>query len=208
MEKKAVDLRVRRTKKIIIQSFISLLRKKKFEKISIQEIADNAMINRATFYAHYSDKQALYDSLIDEFLEKFTKVLDDGTLVEGANVYVNEIEGILTRFYDFIRENPEVAQVIIDKSQDEAFTRRFYEIISERYIELFEKLEVREKEVVIPIEFVISYITAILVGTLKWWISKNSQNMSSDDYAHLIIKLISNGHLTVLGVNIDRLTKI
>ncbi|MDR0299852.1 MAG: TetR/AcrR family transcriptional regulator [Streptococcaceae bacterium] len=207
MPKKEDDLRVKRTKKLIIQAFIGLLRKKKFEKISIQEIATDAMINRATFYAHYSDKQALYDSLIDEFLEDFTKVLDDGSMVEGSNIYVLEIEQTLTRFYDFIRENPEVAQVIIDKSQDDNFTHRFYAIISARYSELFNKLEVREKDVTVSTDFVIAYITSILVGTLKWWISENSRTMNAHDYAHLILKLISNGHLTVLGVNIDRQTK-
>ena len=61
---KSDDLRVKRTRKLISQAFFTLLRKKKFEKISIQEIADSAMINRATFYAHYADKQDLYDSLI------------------------------------------------------------------------------------------------------------------------------------------------
>ena len=61
---------------------------KKFEKISIQEIADSAMINRATFYAHYADKQDLYDSLIDQFLASFTGILDEQNLVDGNNVHV------------------------------------------------------------------------------------------------------------------------
>ncbi|MDR2976057.1 MAG: TetR/AcrR family transcriptional regulator [Streptococcaceae bacterium] len=200
------DLRVKRTRKLITQAFISLLRKKKFEKISIQEIADDAMINRATFYAHYADKQDLYDSLIDHFLVDFTKVLDDGTLIEGTNVYVGEIEDMLAKFYDFARENPEIAQIIIDKSQDPSFTRRFLKILSERYAELFQKLEVREQDVIVPTDFVISYITSILVGTLRWWTTSTS-TMRAKDFAHLIIKLISNGHLTVLGVNIDRQTK-
>lgn len=69
---KSDDLRVKRTRKLISQAFFTLLHKKKFEKISIQEIADSAMINRATFYAHYADKQDLYDSLIDQFLASFT----------------------------------------------------------------------------------------------------------------------------------------
>ena len=200
------DLRVKRTRKLITQAFISLLRRKKFEKISIQEIADDAMINRATFYAHYADKQDLYDSLIDDFLFDFTKVLDDGTLIDGVNVYVAEIEDVLTKFYDFVRENPEVAQMIIDKSQDAKFTQHFVDILSERYTELFDKLEVREQDVTVPTDFVISYITSILVGTLKWW-TTSPNNMKSKDFAHLIIKLISNGHLTVLGVNIDRQVK-
>ncbi len=200
---KTDDLRVKRTRKLITQAFFTLLRKKKFEKISIQEIADSAMINRATFYAHYADKQDLYDSLIDDFLTDFTAILDESSLIEGDSVHVKEIESILTRFYDFIRKNPEVAQIIVDKSQDQALIDRFLEILSERYAELFAKLEVREQDVKVPNDFVISYITSILVGTLKWWTS-SSNRMKPNDFAHLIIKLISNGHLTVLGVNINR----
>ena len=67
--------------------------------------------------------------------------------------------------------------------------RFFLEILSERYTELFEKLEVREKDVVVPNDFVISYISSILVGTLDWWVSTSTQ-MSARDFAHLIIKLI------------------
>ena len=197
------DLRVKRTKKLIIGAFINLLRKKKFDKISIQEIADDAMINRATFYAHYADKQDLYDSLIDDFLMDFSKILDESEAVSGVNVYVENIEGVLSRFYGFVRENPELAQIIIDKSQDEAFAAHFLDILTLRYTELFEKLEVREQDVVVPTDFVISYIMSILVGTLKWWLSSSNQ-MNSRDFSHLIIKLISNGHLTVLGVNINR----
>ncbi len=186
---------------MITQAFFSLLRNKKFEKISIQEIADAAMINRATFYAHYADKQDLYDSLIDTFIMDFIKILDEQNPVDGTDVYVNDIEEMLARFYDFVRENPEMAQIVIDKSQDQTIINRFIEILTERYTELFDKLEIREHDVLVPSDFVISYITSILAGTLKWWVS-SPNTMKASDFAHLIVKLISNGHLTVLGVNI------
>ncbi|AYG01364.1 TetR/AcrR family transcriptional regulator [Lactococcus allomyrinae] len=200
---KTDDLRVKRTRKLITQAFFALLRKKKFEKISIQEIADSAMINRATFYAHYADKQDLYDSLVDDFLTSFTTILDEENLVDGSNVHVKEIETVLTRFYEFVRENPELAQIITDRAHEQSLMDRFLEILSERYAELFEKLEVRERDVIVPNDFVISYISSILVGTLDWWVNSSKQ-MSAKNFAHLIIKLISNGHLTVLGVNINR----
>ena len=42
-----------------------LLAKKDFEDISVQEIADEATLNRATFYLHYPDKGALLHALSD-----------------------------------------------------------------------------------------------------------------------------------------------
>ena len=200
---KTDDLRVKRTRKLITQAFFALLRTKKFEKISIQEIADSAMINRATFYAHYADKQDLYDSLIDDFLTDFVAVLDDASPIEGSSVKVPEIEKMLARFYEFVRHNPEIAQIVIDKAQDQAIIDRFLDILAERYAELFAKLEVREQDVIVPNDFVLAYILSILTGTLKWWVAPGN-TMKPADFAHLIIKLISNGHLTVLGVNINR----
>jgi AcrR family transcriptional regulator len=50
---KKTDLRVIRTKKMIKESFIDLIQEKGYESITIRDIADHALINRATFYLHY-----------------------------------------------------------------------------------------------------------------------------------------------------------
>lgn len=103
------------------------------------------MINRATFYAHYADKQDLYDSLIDQFLASFTGILDEQNLVDGNNVHVKEIETVLSRFYEFVQDKPEVAQMITDRAHDQRLKNRFLEILSERYTELFEKLKLEKR---------------------------------------------------------------
>lgn len=62
------DPRVRRTRQLLQQAFRELLADKRFQAISVQDIAERATVNRATFYAHFEDKFALVDSLIrDEF---------------------------------------------------------------------------------------------------------------------------------------------
>ena len=61
-----VDPRVTRTQKLIRDALVSLLGEKSFESVSVQDIADRATVNRATFYAHYTDKFALLDALIRE----------------------------------------------------------------------------------------------------------------------------------------------
>jgi AcrR family transcriptional regulator len=48
-----------------MDSLVRLLNTKEFEDISIQEIADEATLNRATFYLHYPDKNALLKAMTD-----------------------------------------------------------------------------------------------------------------------------------------------
>ena len=52
---KKTDLRVRRTNKMIIEAFIQLVEEKGYDQITVQDISQRAMINRATVYAHYKD---------------------------------------------------------------------------------------------------------------------------------------------------------
>ena len=60
------DPRVKRTRKLLLQSFIELLAEKGFRDLSVQDIAERATLNRATFYAHFEDKYALMESFIRE----------------------------------------------------------------------------------------------------------------------------------------------
>ncbi|MCM2535079.1 TetR/AcrR family transcriptional regulator [Neobacillus pocheonensis] len=62
------DLRMIRTRKFIIDSFIQLLEKKDFNSIKISDITSGAMINRATFYHHFLDKYDLLEKVIKEEL--------------------------------------------------------------------------------------------------------------------------------------------
>ena len=55
----ATDPRILRSRRMLMDALARLLRKKRFEDISVQEIAEEATLNRNTFYLHYPDKSAL-----------------------------------------------------------------------------------------------------------------------------------------------------
>jgi AcrR family transcriptional regulator len=59
----AVDPRILRSRQMLMDALTELLAKKAFEDISVQEIADHASLNRATFYLHYPDKTALLQAV-------------------------------------------------------------------------------------------------------------------------------------------------
>src|SRR6202140_3695312 len=57
------DPRVLRSRQMLMESLLRLLTRKEFADISIQEITDEATLNRATFYLHYPDKNALLQAM-------------------------------------------------------------------------------------------------------------------------------------------------
>src|SRR5712692_5376492 len=74
MAKRSIDRRVGRTTKTLHHALISLILKKNYEAITIQEICDAANVGRSTFYAHYTSK----DDLHQRGIENLRKVLADG----------------------------------------------------------------------------------------------------------------------------------
>ncbi|WP_342534120.1 TetR/AcrR family transcriptional regulator [Lysinibacillus sp. FSL K6-0057] len=62
------DLRVIRTRKLIMDSFIELSSKKEFKDITVKDITTEAMINRATFYYHFEDIYDLLEKVLSEVL--------------------------------------------------------------------------------------------------------------------------------------------
>lgn len=75
------DLRVRRTRKLLQSALMDLTSRKGFEFVTVQEICDHAMVNRATFYRHYADK---YD-LVDQYMDELYELLDQTQNEQSVN---------------------------------------------------------------------------------------------------------------------------
>lgn len=199
---KKLDLRVKRTNKYIIEAFIRLVEEKGFEQVTVQNIADEAMINRATFYAHYKDKQDLYEKIFDLAVESFTAILDFEDFVQGNRIKIRKIEAAMTELFLHIQNNRSFYLTIMDASAIEIIRKKLGLILTERYQEIFSTLRITEGDIEVPLDFIIDYMTSIFVGTLHWWLTAET-SMTPDHLAKLVIKLVANGHLTVLGIEIE-----
>lgn len=64
-----MDIRIEKTKKSIINAFIELRSRRPLEKVTVKELCEKAMINKSTFYSHYSDVYDLSAQLENEVIE-------------------------------------------------------------------------------------------------------------------------------------------
>ncbi|MBI5449953.1 MAG: TetR/AcrR family transcriptional regulator [Gammaproteobacteria bacterium] len=62
MKKDLTDRRMLRTRALLHEALISLILKKGYDGITIQDIIDKANVGRSTFYAHYTGKEDLLRS--------------------------------------------------------------------------------------------------------------------------------------------------
>ena len=82
-----VDPRVRRTRELIVRAFDELMAEKGHTGLTVQEIAERATINRATFYAHFADQYELFDHYVSEaFGEELKQRLPDPSGLTEENL--------------------------------------------------------------------------------------------------------------------------
>src|SRR4030095_3886038 len=72
---KKTDARVRRTRDALGDALITLMQKKPFDTITVQDVLDRAHVSRSTFYTHYTDKDDLLMSDAEEFFEALSMAL-------------------------------------------------------------------------------------------------------------------------------------
>lgn len=125
------DLRVIKTEQCIETAFLRLLCEKPYRAITVQDILEVAMINRSTFYRHYTSKDALAEALVAAFRQAY-----EGFLTERFNMPNREsLTQFLNKFLDFIYGQKckilalwEIKTAHIDLQQD------MYHLIKNQYV--------------------------------------------------------------------------
>lgn len=89
-----------RSRRLIREAFLELLRRKPYEKITVTDIVAAADINRSTFYAHYPDVRGLVEEIVGEVLDHSISLadnLDMRVFLEDPMPFLQELTSYSTR---------------------------------------------------------------------------------------------------------------
>jgi AcrR family transcriptional regulator len=162
MSCEAIDPRIRRTRQLLQQALEKLLETTEFEKISVQDIADTATVNRATFYDHYTDKFALLECLVGgrfHALLAQREVCFDGTCSSA-------LRAIVLAVGDYLAAMPAMKC----KRQRQLEPHMESAIIAVVRRILLEGLRQHSHEGVIPPEMVSAAASWAIYGAVKEWL--------------------------------------
>ncbi len=109
-----------RSKRLIRQAFVSLIKTKPANKITITDIVEEANINRATFYAHYSCLKDLIDEIEQDVINKLTEVLNDFKL---ENFFSNPTP-LLLQVSIFLSEDPDYYKTLASTPESSVFIEK------------------------------------------------------------------------------------
>jgi AcrR family transcriptional regulator len=182
---KKQDRRVKYTKMMIRDSFIRFLKEKPISKITVKEICLAADINRATFYAHYTDQYDLLRQIEDEVIYDITQYLQELHFEDIENILTKGIEQIL----DYIGKNGELFDLLLNFHGNLKFQQDVVKLIGVRhFIPVSDGHSNDDNDA----EYLFHFLASGAIGLIQLWL-KDGMKKSAKDMADLILKVALNG---------------
>lgn len=170
MEDFKEDLRVIRTRRLLCNALFTLLETEPFEKISVMDICKEAMVHRATFYNHFSDKEELLEYAIDEIKENlFAATVGKESYTSSKAMYMSLISSVT----EFVEQNKPKILLIINKNSYEKVYELLLTTVKRSIAYLTNKNKYKE-DYALPLNVVIDFISGGITSVgLSWLQSKN-----------------------------------
>ncbi|PFK35698.1 TetR family transcriptional regulator [Bacillus cereus] len=167
------DPRVKRTRQLIQNAFITLIGEKGFENVTVQHIAERAPVNRATFYSHYHDKYDLLDKCIGEMLASLSEVIQPKKQTkEDLQLTFDSPNPIFLALFEHIAENATFYNVMLG---DKAAGNYSYKMMKTIQTHLTLSLSISQPdddELMVPRDILISYVTGAHIGMIMSWLKR------------------------------------
>lgn len=162
-----MDRRQRKTRNAIFDAFISLLKEKSFDKITVAEIIGRADIGRATFYSHFETKDFLLKELCGEL---FCHIFDAVKGETGHNhiFECNAPDSVYLHLFEHLYKNDNRILDLLACPNNALFLQYFRDGLI-TLIESQTKDSPLCKTKNIPHSFVVNHIASSFVETVNWW---------------------------------------
>jgi AcrR family transcriptional regulator len=153
-----VDLRIRRTHKLLWEALLTLMTEQEFETISVKEICDRAMVHRTTFYKHYEDK---YD-LLTRGMEHTHEMMLTEVKQAGSSSY--------TRFFEHVASHERFYRAMLCGTGVGSFQTRLRNYFADNIAREMQHPERAGYPPLVPPSLLAHFYAGAVVNAITWWL--------------------------------------
>ncbi|GIO43832.1 TetR/AcrR family transcriptional regulator [Paenibacillus apis] len=198
---KKTDLRILRTIQSIRKAFYELIPEKGYEAITVQDIADRAMINRNTFYLHYQNKPDLLDTCMNELLSELKEAVVLCP-ISMSPFSLSLLETVMQTVLEQISLNMTFYRsMLIEENRIYPFQAKMENIIKDKLMEGWKPAQ-ENSVLAISKELLIEYLGSAFMGIVIWWV-KNDKPLPADEVSSQFSRIVAYGHLRTAGIAVE-----
>ena len=202
IEQPAIDRRIIRTKEAILGAFITLIKEKGFESISVMDITATANINRGTFYLHYRDKYDLLEQIEAGILQDFTEMLSQARDMKFTGIQdIDEPLPLIVMMLEYIDSHAALMHAVLGLKGDIAIQTQIKKTIEQNLFVMgpFAKM-MKQDNLIVPSDYFISYVASAHLGVIQEWLQRG-RSETPREMALFLSKLSFYGPIYALGID-------
>lgn len=180
---KRVDPRVKRTKKLLRQGLIELIKQKPVAEITVKELAEHVDINRGTFYKYYKDIPDLVSQLENQVARDFQVIVDKPVNDSVENYPIP----LMNMLFDYIRANADICGVLLGNNGNKEFICTMKDIVRVRFLKNYKDIIKLDNSRLF--EYFCAYVGDGCISLITKWIEMGMVE-PSDEMAQLILHMI------------------
>jgi len=191
------DLRIVKTRRGIREAFYELAEQIGIEKITVQNLTEKAMINRSTFYLHYTDKYDLLRQLEEEIFIGMNKTLADvsgsaaPTDAGGGSPYPYVLNALI-----YVKDNQRIFKLLLSEKGDPTFAKRLGESIK-----MIAKERILNRRSKVHLMLSQRYLDALFISILTCFIGvwiDGGMDETAEDVAKMITTFLTEKPLSLV----------
>ena len=163
MPKFLPDRRPQKTKRALKNVLVDLLQTRDLQTISIKEITDLADISRGTFYLHFDDIFALYQSIEFDVIENITQIIQTKVPIQDED----ELDKIIGSIFEYLTDHIKECDALL-RTDSASFLSGVFERNRPRVSETWEA-SYGSKEHMQAYSYI--FLSHGFAGVLKHWIA-------------------------------------
>lgn len=155
------DIRVIKTRKALAETLLALLERKSFQKITVNDICQNATVSRSTFYLHFEDKYQLLQYCLRSEQERLGPAMKEGDPRE-----------FLRQVLEQVKEREKTYRNLFQADVNQELIRMFRGGFHSFFHDALEECERQGAELPGPVRSVAAFYASGLTGMMMWWIEE------------------------------------
>lgn len=190
-----MDRRKKRSRNLLGLALLELVREKKFEQITIQDITDRADLNRATFYLHYGSKEELLADSLEAYFDELVQQISTKTM----NKPIWENPEADEMVFNHVAEHADLYRVLLGENGLGYVINRVIDYIAQ-YSELQLRMGLGTAVPQAPIEIMARHVAGSLYAIITWWLM-NDMPYTPQQMAQMSTRLCVTGTVPQLATS-------
>lgn len=194
-----LDLRIKRTRKLLFDALLLLIKEKDFESIGVNEICDRALVHRTTFYKHYEDK---YDLLYQGTRAMFDELSSTVNFPDITPESVSDgiVPTHLIAFFNHAAQHKEFYLIMLTFYHNKAFNKMLNTYLAERALYRLQSGPLNDRKPEIPYSIIAQFSVGAVSNALSWWLEKDMP-YTPEEMANYVASLLGHGIFHAYGLS-------